>query len=208
MFNIIQPAPKQIRYLEGSKEARNIRWLVFTWNVSRSSLCLLVLFLLMQATEVLRALVSTTSGARGWFVSLLTNQDFEPVFVSPIDESFLSALCESPGPNAKLMTMNVAMSTATELVHEANGNSDLAAGSRMTSRRSAALIAELIDRMDGLRESIEALYSAVDEEQGGDKEWIEFCKKWGCTCSSSPCPSDNFLDAPNSLITCFCFASL
>lgn len=132
-----------------------------------------------EATLLLRDLVSTTSGARGWFVSLLTNMDYDPVFVKPIDESFLSALCDNPEPNIKLMTMNVAMSTATELTHLANGNEDLAAGSRMTAIRSTILVEELMERLPGVRETFEALLSAVDGREDGDKEWMKFCKKWG-----------------------------
>jgi len=89
-----------------------------------------------EAVTVLRVLISSTSGARGWFVTLLTNPDFEAVFRPPLDESLLSAISDNPDPNIKLMTMNVAMSTATELVHEANGNPELAAASRMTRDRS------------------------------------------------------------------------
>lgn len=134
---------------------------------------------IIQATATLRALVSTTSGARGWFVSLLTNADYEPVFQTPVDETLLAALCDNPEPNIKLMTMNVAMSTATELTHLSNGNPDLASGSKMTSRRATVLVAELLDRLPGMRESMEALLSAVDGRDDGDKEWIKFCMKWG-----------------------------
>ena len=74
-----------------------------------------------EAVKVLRALISSTSGARGWFVTLLTDERFDPVFRPPLDAALLSAISDNPEPNIKLMTMNVAMSTATELVHAANG---------------------------------------------------------------------------------------
>jgi hypothetical protein len=85
-----------------------------------------------EAVRALRALVSHTAGGRGWFVSLLTNPDYEPIFKPPLDPQLLSAIEASPDPNVKLLTMNVAMSTATELVHKANGDDDLAAASRLT----------------------------------------------------------------------------
>ena len=154
-----------------------------------------------EATELLRALVSSTSGARGWFVTLLTNPDYDAVFEPPLDASFLDALCASPDPNVRLMTMNVAMSTATELAHAANGNADLAAGSALTKRRATVLVSELLkekgsDRLPGLREAVAALLQAVsmdeaafeaDRGRAGKKggaetavdEWVTFCKKWG-----------------------------
>lgn len=141
-----------------------------------------------EATLLLRALISTTSGARGWFVSLLTDPYFEPVFVPPIDEAFLSALCDNPEPNIKLMTMNVAMPTAMEVTHSLNGSKDLAESSQMTARRASILVTELIDRLPELKATLESLLSAVsidgDKNQKNDgdkdvKEWIKFCKKWG-----------------------------
>ena len=140
-----------------------------------------------EAVATLRALISTTAGARGWFVTLLTDPAFEPVFRPPLDEALLEAIEASPDPNIKLMTMNVAMSTATELVHLANGNDDLAAASRMTSERSTVLLTTLLDRLPGLREAAEALLAAVQpdddsaaaDDDGSRAEWLKFCKKWG-----------------------------
>ena len=74
-----------------------------------------------EAVKVLRALISSTSGARGWFVTLLTDERFDAVFRPPLDAALLSTISDNPEPNIKLMTMNVAMTTATELVHAANG---------------------------------------------------------------------------------------
>lgn len=166
-----------------------------------------------EAVATLRALISTTAGARGWFVTLLTDPAFEPVFRPPLDEALLEAVEASPDPNIKvcrfgaiphlaaalpqpnllltrsrptpkqLMTMNVAMSTATELAHLANGHDDLAAASRMTSDRSAVLLTALLDRMPGLREAAEALLAAVQPDSSStaaaEAEWRKFCKKWG-----------------------------
>ena len=115
-----------------------------------------------EAVAVLRALISSTSGARGWFVTLLTDPDFGAIFRPPLDESLLSAISDNPDPNIKLVTMNVAMSTATELVHEANGNPALAAASRMTRDRSKIILLALLDRMPGLREEAADLLSAVE----------------------------------------------
>lgn len=133
-----------------------------------------------EAARLLRALVSTTAGARGWFVTLLTDPAFEAVFRSPMDESLLQAISDSPEPNIRLMTMNVAMSTATELAHLARGHPDLASASRMTRDRSSLLLTELLDRLPGLREAAEALLSAVTPgEEAPSEEWVKFFKKWG-----------------------------
>ena len=138
-----------------------------------------------EAVSTLRALVSSTPGARGWFVSLLTNPDYDAVFQLPLDEALLSAIESSPDPNLKLLTMNVAMSTATELVHLANGNPDLAAASALTRARSGVLLGVLHGRMPGLSDEVASLLSAVQPwsadgaaPAGADAEWVRFTKKW------------------------------
>ena len=42
-----------------------------------------------EAVTVLRSLVSTTSGARGWFVTLLTDERYDAVFKPPLDPELL-----------------------------------------------------------------------------------------------------------------------
>ena len=66
-----------------------------------------------EARELLQDLVSTTSGARGWFVSLLTDEDLAQLFVPPIDDALLQPIAARPEPNLRLCVMNVAMSSAT-----------------------------------------------------------------------------------------------
>ena len=138
-----------------------------------------------DAANVLRSLVSTTSGARGWFVTLLTDERFDAVFRPPLDPELLRAIEASPEPNLKLLTMNVAMSTATELVHVANGSEDLAAASRLTRDRSKALLHALLPRMIGLTEEVRRLRTAVVPwpsadvpPESADKEWVKFTRKW------------------------------
>jgi hypothetical protein len=144
-----------------------------------------------EALTLLRKLVSRSAGARGWFVSLLTHPDFDPLFRPPIDESILQALSESPDPNIKLMTMNVAMPTATEITHLEMGNDEIAEGARMTRDRAKALVVAMLspdsdgkERLPGLRANFERLLTAVQPDaendgSGADKDWMKFCKKWG-----------------------------
>ena len=109
-----------------------------------------------EARELLQDLVSTTSGARGWFVSLLTDEDLAQLFVPPIDDALLQPIAQRPEPNLRLCVMNVAMSAATAIQHERDGHRDLAAASRATSSRSAALCTALLERdmMAGLAEAL------------------------------------------------------
>lgn len=151
-----------------------------------------------DARRLLDELISTTASARGWFVVLLTSPEFGPLFEAPIEEALLDAIAERPEPNRRLCVMNVAMSTATALAHDAAGHPDLAAASRETAHRSRNLVAALFDRVDGLREAVRTLADAADADPKprddvdlGDLEallegrppapaceWAEFLVKW------------------------------
>ena len=58
------------------------------------------------------------------------------MFETPLDSALVEAIKASPHPNAQLLTMNIAMSTATELAHLANGLSVLSAHAPCTSSLS------------------------------------------------------------------------
>ena len=152
-----------------------------------------------KARELLQDLVSTTSGARGWFVSLLTDEDLAQLFEPPIDDALLQPIAARPEPNLRLCVMNVAMSAATAVAHERDGHRELAAASRATSSRSAALCTALLERdmMAGLAEALRALYEAAaprDDDLGElgeilglssdaapshvDEDWAAFLDKW------------------------------
>mmetsp|Transcript_59325 Transcript_59325/g.111973 ORF Transcript_59325/g.111973 Transcript_59325/m.111973 type:complete len:477 (-) Transcript_59325:95-1525(-) len=144
-----------------------------------------------RASELLRELVSTSSGARGWFVTLLTDPAYDAIFRDPIDESLLAALVDNPDPNIRLMTLNLAMSTATELVHRARGHLQLAAASAMTRDRSKALLVALVDRMPELRTAVQSLQEAAQgpgfqkkntvgvATAAEDNEFAMFCENFG-----------------------------
>ncbi|KAL1507781.1 hypothetical protein AB1Y20_007391 [Prymnesium parvum] len=149
-----------------------------------------------EAVAVLKALLSHTAGARGWFVSLLTNPTFEHIFEPPLHNALLEAIEASPKTNIRLVVMNVAMPTATELIHLDNGNSELADASRMTRDRASKLLVALLQRkMPGLEEEIKSLLRALQFEaarQDGisdgseadsmlsdvDKQWLKFARNW------------------------------
>lgn len=66
-----------------------------------------------------RALVSHSDGARGFYVATLTDPDLSAAFPSGgIIDCMKTAITASPVPNAKLLAMNVAMSTAMEMTHK------------------------------------------------------------------------------------------
>jgi len=110
--------------------------------------------------QALLALLSHSDGARGFYVTTLTDPEIDNVFHEPIDPFIVEAIKASPDPNAQLLTMNIAMSTATELAHIANGNSDYAKGSALTRARTGKLISASIATFAPLKQHLTDLLAA------------------------------------------------
>ena len=130
------------------------------------------------AVVMIRNLASPTWGARGLFVTLLTDERYDAVFKLPLEPALLTTIGAAP-ENKQLLAMQVATSTAAELVHVADGNEELAAASRLTRERSKVLLNALLPRMMGLTEEVQRLRTAVvpwkDETppESADKEWLK-----------------------------------
>jgi len=116
------------------------------------------------AVVMIRNLASPTWGARGSFVTLLTDERYGAVFnpAFPLEPALLTTIGGSG--KTQLLAQQLAMSTAT--------------GSKEETARSKLLLTELLPRMMGLKEEMQKLRTAVvTPPQSADKEWVEFIKK-------------------------------
>ena len=89
------------------------------------------------AIALLEDLVSTTSGARGWFVALLTDPDLGPLFEPPVDDALLLPIAERPEPNLRLVVMNVVSLAARKFFRGAAAPPRRADASRRRRRGDA-----------------------------------------------------------------------
>lgn len=85
-------------------------------------------------------LVQHENGARGFFVSYLT--DPRPVADTP-SPGLIQALRSSPEQVAELLVKNLAMATAMAVTHRRNQNEDMAQGSERVQQRLLGLIQQV-----------------------------------------------------------------
>ncbi len=116
-------------------------------------------------------LVSTKNGARGFFVTYLT--DPRPLADAPTPET-IAALNAVPEVVAELLIKNLVMSTAMEITHLRNGNPEMAAQSAQVRNRTAHLIPQL--NGDRLRTEAQSLWQGLTQSSG---DYATFLKKWG-----------------------------
>jgi hypothetical protein len=117
------------------------------------------------------ALVNTANGARGFFVTYLT--DDRPFADTPTP-TVIQALQSSPETVTELLVKNLAMSTAMEITHHRNDNLELAQQSAQVRDRSTTLMKLLTG--DRLYSEAQALYQSIVTASG---TYATFLKKWG-----------------------------
>jgi len=123
-----------------------------------------------ELESIITALVQSENGARGFFVTYLT--DDRDLADHP-STAVIYALQSSPQIVTELLVKNLAMSTAMILTHLHNQNSDMAKGSERVQQRTRQLvqmiqIPEITSRLQQLQASIET----------GNGEYESFLNRW------------------------------
>lgn len=124
-----------------------------------------------EQQQTIASLVQTENGARGFFVTYLS--DDRALFDQP-SSAVVQALRSSPKLVSELLVKNLAMSSAMGVFHRRNQNSEMAQGSDRVRSRTTTLMQRLqmpaiADRLAQLRETITA----------GVGEYQSFLERWG-----------------------------
>ncbi|MFM1843132.1 MAG: hypothetical protein RLZZ490_1874 [Cyanobacteriota bacterium] len=116
-------------------------------------------------------LVSTENGARGFFVTFLTANDF-PLADQPT-QPVLNALQTAPAIVGELLVKNLAMSAAMAIHHQRNGDDPAGQGSAQVCRRSQTLIQSL--HLPGVTKKLAELERSLN----GTGDYESFLSRWG-----------------------------
>ncbi|NJM87103.1 MAG: hypothetical protein HC847_07825 [Hydrococcus sp. RU_2_2] len=117
------------------------------------------------------SLVKTENGARGFFVTYLTDDRTLADNPSP---GAIEALKSSPEIVDELLVKNLAMSSAMEITHRRNNDEESAKGSDKVRQRTAYLIKQL--RSDFITNKLKELSESAATGEG---EYQAFLKRWG-----------------------------
>jgi hypothetical protein len=119
----------------------------------------------------LAALLSSKNGARGFFVTYLTDE--RPLADHP-SEAVIHALQSSPEIVSDLLVKNLAMSSAMAVAHRRNQNEAMAQGSDRVQTRTADLIRKTT--LPEVRQKAEKLRESATT---GDGSYQSFLERWG-----------------------------
>jgi hypothetical protein len=121
-----------------------------------------------EKEAIVSSLVISENGARGFFVTYLTNDN---PLVDEKSSGILAGLQTSPEIISELLVKNVAMSTAMKITHERNNNLDMAEKSARVTQRSLNLINQL--SLSEIQEKIDLLMNTIQEEKGVYQEFLD-----------------------------------
>jgi hypothetical protein len=110
-----------------------------------------------QITDSVAALVQSLAGARGFFVTYLTD---ESKIGETHPEPIVEGLSRSPEIVNDLIAKNLVMSSSMALTHERNGADDLLTGSQRVTRRCMSLAERL--RSDNLQVNFDSMLAAIE----------------------------------------------
>lgn len=118
--------------------------------------------------QQVKTLVQTENGARGFFVTYLTADLPQADQPSP---ALLAALQTSPEIVSELLVKNLAMASATAVLHRRQQSPELAQGSEQVRQRTVNLINQLA--LPPLTPKLLALKTTVTTGQGDYQAFIE-----------------------------------
>ncbi|EKQ68826.1 hypothetical protein OsccyDRAFT_3377 [Leptolyngbyaceae cyanobacterium JSC-12] len=123
-----------------------------------------------EAQRAIAELMSSSNGARGFFVVYLSEPRSLPAFTQAV----LAALKTAPDVVSSLLVKNLAMSTAMAVTHRRNQNEEQALGSDQVRERSLHLIQQL--QTSELQKEVIALAQSID---GTADSYQTFLQQWG-----------------------------
>lgn len=124
-----------------------------------------------QALDFVSALIQTSNGARGFFVTYLTTPD--PICDEPQPE-VITAIAAHPEIAADLLVKNIAMSTAQQLYHQRRNDNEMMASSATVAARTTKMIRLL--NLPQIQDMCRELVSTI---QTGSGSYTEFLARWG-----------------------------
>lgn len=121
-----------------------------------------------QIGQAIADLVASENGARGFFVTYLS--DPRPLADQPTP-TVLDALATSPSVVSPLLVKNLVMSTAMGITHRRNQNEDLAKGSDQVKARSLKLLQLLT--FSELKQQAQELATSLETGTGNYQNFLE-----------------------------------
>jgi hypothetical protein len=155
-----QQTPNQINFEDAIAETQALLEKMASKSISDSEI---------QIT--ITNLVKTQNGARGFFVTYLTD---ERPFIDSPSTGIIVALRSSPNIVGELLVKNLVMSSASALAHRRNQDEAMAKGSEQVRDRTSSLIKTV--KLPIVSEKLQEMEKSLSTGEG---EYEAFLERWG-----------------------------
>jgi hypothetical protein len=155
-----QQTPNQVSFEDAITETQTLLEKMASKSISDSEI---------QTT--IANLVQTQNGARGFFVTYLTD---ERSFIDSPSAGVIKALKSSPTIVGELLVKNLVMSSATALTHRRNQDETMAQGSEQVRDRTLYLIKTL--KLPIINEKLQEMKKSLTTGKG---QYQAFLERWG-----------------------------
>lgn len=125
--------------------------------------------------ELISALLSTSNGARGLLVTLLSDEAVGMADVEPVAEELVGVIAEGGEETRGLMAKNVVMSSCMVVEYGRRGQVEMGKGSLLTRER-AVRVAKAVRKVDQGLDRV--LREMTSELEGGEGRFKGFAEKW------------------------------
>lgn len=155
-----QQTPNQISFGDAIAETQALLEKMASKSISDSEI---------QTT--ITKLVQTQNGARGFFVTYLTD---ERPFIDSPSTGIIVALRSSPNIVGELLVKNLVMSSASALAHRRNQDEAMVKGSEQVRDRTSSLIKTV--KLPIVSEKLQEMEKSLSTGEG---EYEAFLERWG-----------------------------
>lgn len=136
-----------------------------------------------KTKSLMATMLGTSVGARGFFISLLTDPDIQAVGGEGVEKE-VSGLVRSSMAGEKesvsdLIVKNVVMPAAMVVEYGRNGQMEEKKGSERTMERAVRLLGDVVESGGCLESKVKSMKKAMVNPEDKSSEYTAFVKKWG-----------------------------
>eukprot|EP00177_Eucheuma_denticulatum_P001339 GFKZ01002433.1.p1 GENE.GFKZ01002433.1~~GFKZ01002433.1.p1 ORF type:complete len:231 (-),score=42.32 GFKZ01002433.1:890-1582(-) len=129
-----------------------------------------------EQLDLISALLETSNGSRGFFVTVLSNEDVGLIDGDEFGDELIQMIAEGGAEVRDLLTKNVVMSSCMVVYYERRGETELGKGSLLTRERAVRLAKQVLNKDEGGLEGV--LKEMLEGLQKGEGRFTGFVQKW------------------------------
>lgn len=134
-----------------------------------------------ETKSLMKTMLGSSVGARGFFISLLTDPDIEAVGGDGVEREVERLVKTAAGEDvvSDLIVKNAVMPATMVVAYTREGKKEEAESSRRTMERALKLLGAIVEEGGNVESKLKNMRMAMENPDDKDTEYSAFVKKWG-----------------------------